>query len=213
MKAKSFSVLWGLLLVLVGGLLLARELGYAWELSSLFWVAVFAGAGAVFLVMYFLRGVQHWGWLFPASICAALALTIALGEAGVDGSGTGAPILASIGLPFVVAFLLDTAKRRWALIPAWVMASVTLFVLLGDSVGSDVVGALVIWSVALPFLLVFLLNRGRSWALIVAVVLGISGLFPLMDSLWPVLIIALGLWLLLGSLRRKPPVPQGTPEA
>ena len=183
MKAKSFSIFWGLLLVLGGGLLLVRELGYKWELSSQFWIAAFAGAGAFFLVIYFLHGVQHWGWLFPASIFAALALTIALSEAGVHGSVTGAPIVASVALPFVVAFLLDTAKRGWALIPAWVMASLTLIVLLTDSVGDDVVGALVIWSVALPFLLAFLLNRRRSWALIVAVVLGISGLFPLMDSL------------------------------
>ena len=59
MKTKITSVFWGLILVLGGALFLAVNLGYIASTSPVFWMAVFGGLGALFLITYFLNGVQR----------------------------------------------------------------------------------------------------------------------------------------------------------
>jgi len=60
-------------------------------------------------------------------------------------------------------------------------------------VAGEVIGSMVLFSVALPFLLIFLTNTTRKWALIPALVLGFVGMIPLVallanDQLVPVLV-------------------------
>jgi peptidoglycan/LPS O-acetylase OafA/YrhL len=160
-----------LVLILGGGLFLALNLGYVVSMSPVFWIAVFAGLGVLFLVTYFLNGVQHWGWLFPALIFSSIALTIRLSEAGVEGNLVAAPILLGVAVPFLVAFAFDPRKRWWALIPAWVMVVNTSLVLFSDQVQGELVGSMVLFSIALPFLVVFLWSRRNWWALIPAGIL------------------------------------------
>jgi hypothetical protein len=182
MKTKITSVFWGLILILGGALFLAVNLGYISGTSPTFWMAVFAGLGGLFLITYFLNGVQHWGWLFPALILGALALTIGLSEAGVQDSLTAAPILVSVALPFVVAFALKPRERWWALIPAWVMLAVTGIVLLSDRLEGELMGTFVLYTIALPFFVVFFVNRANRWALIPGGILAVVGLFPLLAT-------------------------------
>jgi hypothetical protein len=182
MKTKIANIFWGLILILGGGLFLAQNLGYVVSMSPIFWMAVFAGLGVLFLVTYFLNGVQHWGWLFPASIFGATALTIGLSEAGVQSNLVAVPILLSVAIPFLVAYALDTHKRWWALIPAWVMAAITGVVLFADQVQGELVAAFVLYSVALPFFVVFFVNRANRWALIPASILAVVGLIPLIST-------------------------------
>jgi hypothetical protein len=127
-------------------------------------------------------GMRHWGWLFPASISAALALTIGLSEAGFTDAAIGAPILASVGLPFVVAFALNPRQHWWALIPAWVMALLTLLVLATPRVPGETIAALVLFGIGLPFIVVYLADRSRWWALIPAFTLCAVGLIPLLAN-------------------------------
>jgi hypothetical protein len=180
MKSTYVNILWGAALILGGGLFLAQNLGYFDQLSPQFWMAAFAGASLLFFASYFLSGIRHWGWLFPASMTAALALTIGLSEAGFTDAAIGAPVLAAAGLPFVVAFALNPRKHWWALIPAWVMAVLTLLVLVTTRVPGEVIAALVLFGIGLPFLVVYLADRSRWWALIPAFTLSAVGLIPLL---------------------------------
>ncbi len=188
MKSTYVNLLWGAALILGGGLFLAQNLGYFDQLSPQFWMAAFAGASLLFFASYFLSGsslaagIRHWGWLFPASISAALALTIGLSEAGFTDAAIGAPILASVGLPFVVAFALNPRQHWWALIPAWVMAVLTLLVLATTRVPGETIAALVLFGIGLPFIVVYLADRSRWWALIPAFTLCAVGLIPLLAN-------------------------------
>ncbi len=179
MRPKLPTILSGLVLILVGGFALAAQLGYFENQTPQFWMATFAGVAVLFLVAYILSGIRAWGWLFPTLICGAVALTIFLSEAGLRSSIIGMPILLSIGLPFLVPFALDTHKNWWALIPAWVMAMLSLTVALADQVKGEWVAAILMFGFALPFFVVFLVNRSRWWALIPGFVFSVVAVTPL----------------------------------
>ncbi len=182
MKAKYVNVLWGAILIIAGLLFLAQTLGYLDGLSPQLWMAILTVSSLLFLAAYFLAGVQHWGWLFPACISAALAITIALAEAGVDSAAVGAPIMAGVAAPFVVAFALRPRENRWALIPAWVMSVLFVIILIAERVPGEAMGTLVLWSIAVPFLAVLVIDRRQRWALIPAFVLAAVGLIPLLST-------------------------------
>jgi len=182
MKANIIKIIWGVVLIVLGGLSLADKLGYVnLELiTSQGWAIIFAVTSAAFFVSYFLSGVKQWGWLFPALIFAALALTIGMIFENPDDSIIALPILLSVGIPFYVGFLVN--RKHWGLlIPAWILTVLAVIAVLSDRIDSNLVGALFLFATALPFLVVYLANRQRQWALIVGVVLGFIGIFPLLD--------------------------------
>ncbi len=133
MKGRVSSIFWGILFILAGAALLADRMG--WINFSLFstntWVYLFAAAGLIFLVGYFISGFRKWGLLFPALVLIAISLTIWLGDHGFTGSYVGMPILLAVAIPFYVGFLLD--RKAWGLlIPAWVMTVIAIVTLLAD---------------------------------------------------------------------------------
>jgi hypothetical protein len=95
---------------------------------------------------------------------------------------SGAPVLIGIAIPFLVAFSINPRNHWWALIPAWVMFSLTLVILFEDRVDSYIISAFVLYSIALPFLVVYLLDRSRHWALILFAALSVVGLIPLIEN-------------------------------
>lgn len=180
MKAKTANILWGSILILAGGLFLAQSLGYLPMLSAQFLMIAFGGASLLFFLAYFLTGIRNWGLLFPACILGALALTIWLVQMGWSNSAIGAPILAAIGIPFLVAFALNRHGNWWALIPAWVLTVLTLFTLVADKVPEEVIGSLMMLAIAIPFLVVYFVDRSRWWALIPGGILGVLSVIPLL---------------------------------
>jgi hypothetical protein len=178
---KTSNLYWGIALILVSAAMLADRLGLIdfQSISTNAWVFIFGGAAVLFLLAYFLNGVRQWGWLFPALIGLALALTIWLSTHNITGSFLGAPILLSIALPFYVGFIVN--RRNWGLlIPAWVLTVITVITLTADMVAGSLIGGLFLFSAALPFLVVYLMNRTRWWALIPAWTLFILGLITLL---------------------------------
>jgi hypothetical protein len=166
MQSKTANSLWALILIGLGGLLLAQNFGYLDQFGWQFWALTLTGLGVMFLIVYLQSGVRNWGWLFPALICSAVAGTLTLGALGVSSAAIASPIMASVGAPFIVAFALNPRQNWWALIPAWVMAVLTLMLWVVDRVPGETIGALLMLAIGSPFLLVYALDRARWWALI-----------------------------------------------
>lgn len=154
MKSRLINLFWGLVLVAAGVVFYLREIGMVdFEVfSAAVWAAIFGVLAFFFLLTYLVKGVEHWGWLFPALIFGAVALTIAADGTALGDTLSGAPILLSIAIPFMVAYLLDPQNRRWALIPAWVMVVLTAVIFLEPHVNGNLMGAMVLFGIGLPFL-------------------------------------------------------------
>jgi hypothetical protein len=183
MKPKLSTLIVSLALIAAGVLFLAQNFGYIPRDVPTLWVAIFGGAGALFFIGYLASGLRQWGLLFPALISGALALTIGLGESGYDGSFMGTPVLAAVAIPFFAAFALNVRKNWWALIPGIILGVIALIPLLADRVPGELIGSMVLFSIALPFLIVFISDPSRRWALIPAGVIGAVALIPLSVAL------------------------------
>jgi hypothetical protein len=167
-RTRAIGLIWGLILIAVGGVYLAQNLGYIPELPLNLWMIATAALSVLFFATYFVSGRDQFGWLFPAFILAGTAITLFLVESGADGSFIGAPILVSIALPFLVVFFLNRKENWWALIPAWVLSMLALITLISDRVSGDLMGTVVMLAIGIPFLVVYLVNREHWWALIPA---------------------------------------------
>lgn len=111
-----------------------------------------------------------------------LAVTIALAVNNVDNAAVGSPLFFGLLLPFAAAYFTDRTKNWWALIPGGVMLFLALVTLLVDNVGGEWVGSLFLFLIGLSFLVVYLNNRTRTWALLVAYILGVLSIAPAMAS-------------------------------
>jgi hypothetical protein len=182
MNIKISNVIWGIFLILAGVFFLLLNFGYLVFITPSIWVYLFGGISLLFFIGYFLGGGRQWGLLFPACILGSLALTITLSNLGYSSSFIGSPILAAIGIPFLVAFFLDRRANWWALIPAWVMFILTLITGLADTAPGELIGSIFLFAIGLPFLVVYFTNRTRWWALIPGLILSCLALVPLLAS-------------------------------
>jgi hypothetical protein len=182
MNINKSGLFWGALLIGAGLLALAEQMGYTNMFSPQMWMIVFAGIGLLGFVSYALSGWKQWGWLFPAGIFAGLAIIIALTEANISSAAVGSPLFFGLLIPFAAAYLTDRSRNWWALIPGGVMLFVALTTLLVDTVGGEWVGAMFLLLIGLTFLFVYLNNRARTWALIVAYVFGVLSIAPMLAA-------------------------------
>ncbi|NJD58912.1 MAG: hypothetical protein C3F13_18335 [Anaerolineales bacterium] len=184
MKETIIKVFWGIILICMGGLVLAAKLESIDldVMSDQMWSAIFAGFSLAFFVSYFVSGIRRWGWLFPALTCAALALVFVLNLIPGASPYIASVVLASIAIPFYVGYLVD--RRHWGLlIPAWILTVVCFIPTLSELIDENVIGSIFLYGIALPFLVVFGINRTRKWALITGSVLAIIGTLPLIEYL------------------------------
>lgn len=182
MNTNRSGLFWGILLVGAGALALARQLGYIDDSLPLVWMGIFAAISLLALVNYALSGWRQWAWLFPAGAFGGLAVTVALASANLDTSAVASPLFFGLILPFAAAYLTDRARNWWALIPGGMMVFLALVTLLAGTTASDEwIGALFLFMIAASFLFVYLGNRTRLWALLVAYVVGVLGIAPLMS--------------------------------
>jgi hypothetical protein len=179
-RDKQISIVWGIVLILLGGFFLADQMNLISDLSPNTWVLLFGVASLLFFASYFLSGLTHWGWLFPATICGGVAATIWLAEHHFDGVYLGSLIVACVSLPFWVAFLVNQKANWWALIPGWITAAVAAIILLSEAVSGEFMAAFILFSVALPFFVVFAVNREHWWALIPGGIVASVGLMLLL---------------------------------
>jgi hypothetical protein len=182
MKAKWINLIWGIILIAAGALFLAQNLGYLDQLELPVLMVVFAVVSLLFFVTYFINGIGNWGWLFPAFIFAALALVLWMQTQSIEGPWMGVPVLVAVALPFLVAFAQSPRQNWWALIPAWVMVVISAIVIFAEQAQGEWIGALVLFSIGFPFLVVYLADRKNWWALIPAWTLLVIGLIVLLST-------------------------------
>jgi len=209
MKKVPWALIWGIVLIVLGGLALLGNLNLLGEVAGLLWGLVFAVAGVAFLYV-FARDQSRWWALIPGLGGLGLGLLIAVGER-LPGDWEAILFLG----PLALSFLLIYALRRnywWAIIPGGTLLSVCLVVLASSQHAFDE-GSLMLLGLGATFATVALVPtpHGRmKWAWIPAGVLGLIGLLILADSIrvaayvWPLAIIAVGAFFLLRALVGKP---------
>ena len=161
-----------------------------------------------FIVVY-MRDRGQWWALIPAYVMIVVAAMLLLSETTLlRDAFQGTFILTAIALPFLVVYLRNRAQW-WALIPAYVLLSIGIMLLLGElGVLSDfLVPAYVMFVIAIPFFVVYIRNPKQWWPLIPGGIMAAIGLSFLMveafQYVFPAVVILVGLWILIRSFTRK----------
>jgi len=196
MKWSILRMLWGLLLVLAGILFLLNSIGTI-TIGDYQW-AIILGIGGLAFLSVFLADRQQWWALFPSYglLIGGTILFLESAFPGLSDDFGGVIALGGIGLVFLLIFITNI-KNWWALIPAGVLLSLAVMLLLGfESGGIFLIGLGLTFGV-LGFVPT---EHGRMrWAFIPAVVLILIGIFvtlaiyDLFALLWPLALIAGGL--------------------
>jgi hypothetical protein len=183
MKINRSGLFWGLLLIGAGAVALAQQMGYIERFTDpQFWIWVFALVSLVAVIEYAMSGWKQWGWLFPAGVFGGLALVITLATNDADSAAVATPLFVGLLVPFAAAYLTDQKNNWWALIPGGFMLFLALVTLLVDTVGGEWIGAMFLLLIGLVFLAVYLNNRTRTWALLVAYIFGVISIAPMLAS-------------------------------
>ena len=205
MKLLSSRAVWGSLLILAGLLLLLENFNIL-RISGLLVAILFGFVGLVFLSTY-LQNRTSWWALLPGVILLALGALITMEELAPSLAGAvgGAFFLGSISLAFWLVYLTNRSQW-WAIIPAGVLLTLAIIAGLDELVRGGDLGGLFFIGIGLTFALLGLLpNQGVNlrWAFIPAGILLLFGLLVstatagLLNYIWPVLFILVGLYLLL----------------
>jgi hypothetical protein len=118
-------------------------------------------------------------------------------------------VLGTIALPFIVVYLRDR-ENWWALIPAYVLLSVGIMVGLIETgfMRDLLVPAYVMFSIAIPFIFIYIRNPREWWPLIPGGVMGVIGMAFLLSErstriITPILVIAIGVFIIMRQLFRS----------
>ncbi|MCC6904955.1 MAG: hypothetical protein IT326_03870, partial [Anaerolineae bacterium] len=191
------------------------------------WSVVMAAVGVAFLGAY-LMNRQNWGFLIPAYVFFAIAALIFVATRGLlRGEMIGAFVMSLVGLPFLFVWTRAPKQNWWALIPAYVMFTIAVFLLLVNILPGVVIGGFWVLAVALPFFVVYIVNpRNNWWALIPGGILGATGVglsiasgLKALNAILPIALILGGAYLLFNQVLRRtglavpPTVPTSGPAA
>jgi hypothetical protein len=138
-------------------------------LSTWTWAAILAIAGLVAFGIY-LTDRSDWGALVPTYALWAVAGLLALIELGIlQDSFIATYVLTAIAIPFVVVYV-RSRSQWWALIPAYVLLAIAVMLWLEEwgILEDGFIATFVLTSIALPFIVIFVRDRNRWWALIPA---------------------------------------------
>jgi len=210
MKILTSKIFWGLVLVLGGIILLLESLGVL-EGSEVFWMAILAIAGILFLIA-FISNRGAWWAAIPGVSLLAIAIGLGLDTFGdIGGETLGAIILGGIGLSFFVVYLVERSNW-WAIIPGGVLITLAIVAGMEGNDAGMISGAIFFSGMGLTFILVALLPNkvGRmTWAwipggiLFVLAVIILAGIESMFNYIWPIVVIALGLYFILRTFIKR----------
>lgn len=211
MRRRDITVVWGLLLVVVGIMAMLWSLDVVAFDWGLILAAILAIGGVAFLTVYG-RNRAHWWAVIPGFSLLAFAVVIGLESSASRGvrAWNGAVFLGTIGLGFWVVYI-GRREFWWAVIPGGALFTLALVAGLAQTRPGMEVGGAFFLGIGLTFglLYVLTLQRRMVWALIPAAVCFLFGLLLVLAAVaalsyvWPALLVLAGLAVLLrGSLRR-----------
>ena len=185
LKILRSPVIWGLLLMVGGGALLADTL-LGWEMGVYFWGTAALLGGLVFLAEYLGKGKAAWWTLIPGVTLLGLAGAMFSGALLPDAAEWlgGVVFLGSIALAFLLVYLADRAQW-WAIIPFGVLVTLAVVSVFDEAplrMGRIDTGSIFFIGLGLTFLLVAILptKLGKmTWAYIPGGILLVMGLFLL----------------------------------
>lgn len=198
-------LIWGVALIAMGAFFLAQQLGVFGTLQLPFWAFAFCLLGVIFLFT-FLTDRQQWWALIPGCIMLGLTVVIVNSETQfVTDQQASALFLFSIGLPFLLIYLVDR-RMWWALIPGGVLSVLALITFVsGGSVSGQTIAAIMLFGLAAVFAVLRFVTRSSpymGWATWVAIILAVIGTLVLITGpqaatiVGPAILIGLGLFLL-----------------
>lgn len=209
----NWRVLVGVVMVVFGvvGLLQATNL-VKFEGNVWLWVfaAFFALLGVGFLYILVTDRVKNWWAAIPGCTLLGLGTLMMLeGLPGDLGELPPAIFLSSIGVSFIVVFLLDRS-RWWAVIPGGTLVSLGAMLLLQDVLKGNWTPTILFLGMAITFAVLALLDRQKlKWAWFPAAGLAALALFiPSVEGsmpwiIWPLALIIVGVYLVGRSLLKK----------
>jgi hypothetical protein len=215
-SSRKQGIVWGSLLILFGIMALVET--YT-DLGPWVWAIVLAAVGLLVFLVY-LTDRSDYGLLIPTYVLWAVAGLIALAESNILlDEWIALYVLTAIALPFLVVYFRNR-EYWWALIPAYVLLAIGLMIVLLESgILSDLlVPAYVMFTIAIPFLVVFARDRKLWWALIpggILLFIGIAFLIAeaALEFILPVVFIILGIAILVSLFTRKElPETEAAPE-
>jgi hypothetical protein len=208
MKRDQSRVIWGLILILAGVLFFLQEFQILGSAFEYLWVILVAAGSGAFLWIYFTKRDQWWA-VIPGLTLFGLTLVGLenLIQVFPGSNWTGAVFLGCIGLAFWLVYL-RRQEQWWAIIPGGVLISLALVA--GLDTLTDWSDVLFFLGMGVTFLLVGLLpnkSHNTRWAFIPGGILLALGLFlfaplePLINYIWPVALVGLGVYILLRNLK------------
>jgi len=212
MKRTQDGLIWGVLLVVAGVFLLLRSSGWLVELNLSAWLTSLAMlvVGAAFVSVYVVRRGHWWPTMVGAALIG-MGLMLALIELGMPGRYAIGGLLLSLAVAFANLFWLQKDQNWWALIPSGVLVLTTAISVASESVDGARIAALLFLGLSAVFWALFLFGRELTWARIPALSLLSLGVVVYVVAAdrghlvryWPLLLVALGVFLVLRTVRRS----------
>jgi hypothetical protein len=215
MQTGKQGIVWGGLLILFGGLLLIETFI---DLGSWVWIGALTIAGLGVYGIYATDRSERW-LLVLSYTMLAIALMVALITLDIlRDSFVATYVLTAIALPFLYVYLSDRT-HWWAIIPAYILLAIGVMVGLieGGILEDNLVATYVLFSVAIPFFVIYARDRKQWWALIPGGITGLIGLALLIaetaaEYIVPAALIIAGAWVLIRQFTRREPTAMDAPE-
>ena len=202
---KRMNIVWGILLIGIGLITLMQTMGVIVGGLGIVWAFVFAAVGATFL-WTFITDRSRWWALIPAFVLLSLAATAFLEGALPETSDrwTGAVFMGGLSLSFWAVYLV----RRdywWAIIPGGVLLTIAVVAAMP---GRSPCRAEFFLGLASPLdwfsltRMMWAIIRQPCWLIGGAIAIGQEVWLQYLNYVWPVFLIAAGLYLIVRVMRR-----------
>lgn len=222
MSRPRDSILWGILLLLIGAAFLLWNLGVlaSYE-TTVGWIAVglFGVLGVAMLVAQVL-GPQAWWRVIPGMTLLGIAAVVLLSIQKAPPVWVASSLFLAIALAFLIIYFGDRQERWWAFVPFGAMAVMVAVMVLSNAAWPPLlVGVALFAGMGLVFFIIYALAKDRrtlAWALVPAAALALMALVTLTAYLaslnagmasgmrfWPVLVLVLGVVLLGYGITRR----------
>ncbi|MFQ5576079.1 MAG: hypothetical protein ACE5G8_03720 [Anaerolineae bacterium] len=213
MARQKHRVFMSLTLIALGIFFLLNNFRLLGDVSELVWAGIFGAAG-LFGLNYYRNNDSRWWVLFPSGAFLGIAGTIIAGFIPFLHPFEGGIFMLAFSLAFWIIFAREP-EQWWAAIPAGVLATIAFVATVDEFVHTDATGSLFFIGLGLTFAVLWLTRDPQTaWAKWPALGATGFGLFlsvvDYFDRAWPLILIAVGGWILLRNLSdsRKPhPIP------